>query len=1234
MPKLIPDGPIVPAELIQKQQAGEMVFFCGAGISIPTGLPNFERLVQQLYSRVRLAPTPRESKMIDDGQFAEALDILEDRAPENAMRSALVRIFSTPPKPGSLRLHRALLQVSRNSSGMRLVTTNYDDNFARASDPKPIRIDAYPLLPKLEDWNSLVHVHGRIPDSGVEPDKLQLVLTGVEFTDAYIRGKENRAAEFVSDLLDRYTVVFVGYSMTDVVVGWLTKAFAKRRFAGRSYSLVGYADEKERDELRFKCEQNGIDPIFYQSGNEHELLVRTVEEWAKLTADPNQYRIRLAVSGLQRSPDKKTHEADPDRVLWALSDRAVCFPAVNRVSRTPVPGAYAAAWLQEFAARGLLGGTVQPKFHERGAAGPVVTLLAEQQMLQTDSVANAVAYWIEIHAHSPEVFKWVICHGRNIGFELRRRLWDRLTSNEDDLPEIPARLARLWSLLLAEPPEDAQFLLRLDPILNKLLHENTEAADDILLRLLRPRLGVFPGPAPYRLLPTDASEEDLALLSCGHTDVVLGCRDERHHFNVLTEIEPSRFGGFLERHSIALTEYLKTATAFTLLRRSDQMTAQSIYFELSNESSRGAFRWTENSVEISDAQETKIERRRSLSDSVGSWTILLDWVRQSYRALPEGSKDRDGLLRYWATSNEKMLWCLALEAIEEDDGANFELVRTLFGRNEQEMLWDADCNRQVLAILRQVGTRASSELKAELLDNVQNRALTPAAHSDSDTTTLVAIGTRLAALDEGGVILSSAVRQTLATFKQWEKAAGSLGPETSPVPLNGRIRDVAAALRAGSVDVVVFREFAERRPVAAMFALQDLGRGEEWPVEMWKVTLDVVRVRLQDARSRYHRAPRLADVLLVTPDNLFQCLHYEIARLVEVLAERWAGIDDNKFWSLWMRGWEARSHRASIRSRVDALTEAMNTTAGKYAAAAIKRISTGVSETSSPMTDKQMSILDQIAEDVRGSAGVVMLVFQLNWLYSNATNWTTEQILPRLRWERATQSEELYKEACALWGVIAFRGLISNDLVRVLGTDLWLAIQSHKSLDHGEKLVRFFIYVSVSPQTSLIHESTCEKLAPIAVRDSPLSVGGALRDVLDEYDQPNEQVWRDFVHPWLRRYWPNDMAFNTVTSSCALVQVIMGTGDAFPEAVAWASGYLIASNEPNDRQISKVWHHKDTWKSHPRATVALLHRIVPDVEIDTWQRVPLVEMLETLRELDATIPRDPKFVELERRAAR
>ena len=1227
MPRLIPDGPDIPGELIQKQEVGEMVFFCGAGISVPTGLPSFRGLVQQLYASLNIFPTSREEKMIEREEFAEALDLLESRVTGNAMRSEVARLLSSTPKPDSLRLHRALLGVSRNPSDMHLVTTNYDDNFARANGPDDLHFHAGPTLPDLDNWNSVVHLHGRIQDSVLEPVVSPLVLTDTDFGEAYLT--KRWAAEFVSNLMDRYTVVFVGYSMADVVVRYLTKAVTSRRADDRTYSLVGYRDEKQREQCELEWSETGIHPILYHSGNEHELLVRTAEEWAKLAADPHQYRAQIALSGLKRAPDKKTHEADPDRVSWALLDPAATWPAFNRIRRTPVLGAYAAEWLHEFAVRGLLAGTVQPEPYERGPAGPVVTVRAEQQMLQTDSVADAVAFWIEIHAHSPEVFQWVINHGHNIHFELRRRLWDRLVSIENDLPDIPPRLARLWTLLLAEPPDDVEFLLRLDRILNNLSRENTEATDDILLRLLRPRLGVFPGPAPYRILSTDAStREEVALLSCGHTDVILGCRDEQLRFNVLTEIEPGRFGRFLRRHAVTLTEYLKTA--FVLLHRSGRADARFIHLKLSDAFASDDSGMMSIAGATTDVKRTYNQRRRSLRDLVGTWTVLLDWVRDSYRALPEDGRERDDLLRYWVASNEKMLWRLALEAIEQDSTADFDLVRLILHRNAQEVLWDPDCRGEVLSVLGQVGTRASSELQVELLDAVQGRAGSGSPQPDSDGTILAEVGPRLAALHEGGVILSPAAAQTLATFGRRQGAVRRHASEATPVALSGRIQEVAAALRSGSVDVGKFREFAQRRPVAAMLALQELGHSGDWPAEMWKAALDVVQTKVKDTKSGHQRGARLVEVVLGTPEDLFQGLQDEIARLVDVLAERWPGTDDSGFWRLWVRGWDHRPQQSGILSPIDALTHAMNTTAGKYAGTAMKRIREVTSKTSGPITNEQISILDQISGDESGSAGIVMLVFWVNWLYRNATDWTTRHIIPRMRWGRAMPSDELHEEVRALWGVVAFRGSITPDLVRVLGSDLWTAVQHHKELDRGEQLVRFFVYVSVSPKNGLIDESTCRETAHIVIRDNPWHVGVALRGVLDKYDQPGEQVWREFVRPWLHRFWPREKTLNTGQTSSALVKVIMATGDAFPEAVDWANGYLMALN---DQQIGTVWYHKNTWKSHPRAAVALLHRIVPEVGIDPWARASLVDMLKTLREVDATISQDFRFVELEQRAA-
>jgi hypothetical protein len=36
-------GPDIPADLLEARDRGEVVFFCGAGVSMPAGLPSFQR---------------------------------------------------------------------------------------------------------------------------------------------------------------------------------------------------------------------------------------------------------------------------------------------------------------------------------------------------------------------------------------------------------------------------------------------------------------------------------------------------------------------------------------------------------------------------------------------------------------------------------------------------------------------------------------------------------------------------------------------------------------------------------------------------------------------------------------------------------------------------------------------------------------------------------------------------------------------------------------------------------------------------------------------------------------------------------------------------------------------------------------------------------------------------------------------------------------------------------------
>ena len=50
--QFISDGPDIPDSLLQAQEDGRTVFFCGAGISYPAGLPGFQGLVDKVYELV------------------------------------------------------------------------------------------------------------------------------------------------------------------------------------------------------------------------------------------------------------------------------------------------------------------------------------------------------------------------------------------------------------------------------------------------------------------------------------------------------------------------------------------------------------------------------------------------------------------------------------------------------------------------------------------------------------------------------------------------------------------------------------------------------------------------------------------------------------------------------------------------------------------------------------------------------------------------------------------------------------------------------------------------------------------------------------------------------------------------------------------------------------------------------------------------------------------------------
>lgn len=221
--QLIRNGPDIPERLLQAHEDGRVVFFCGAGISYPAGLPGFGGLVERLYSA--LAPTPNavQQSVIKSGQFDTAIGLLESdivNGREVVRRHLAAVLTVTPGTPSSTRTHEALLTLSRSREGKtRLITTNFDRLFEEVIVASSLPIERYraPLLPVPKNrWDGLVYLHGLLDAKPAPPALDRLVVSSGDFGLAYLT--ERWAARFVSELLRSYTVCFVGYSIIDPAV--------------------------------------------------------------------------------------------------------------------------------------------------------------------------------------------------------------------------------------------------------------------------------------------------------------------------------------------------------------------------------------------------------------------------------------------------------------------------------------------------------------------------------------------------------------------------------------------------------------------------------------------------------------------------------------------------------------------------------------------------------------------------------------------------------------------------------------------------------------------------------------------------------------------------------------------------------------------------------------------------------------------------------------------------------
>ena len=399
---LAPGLPAIPERLLLAHARGDVLFLCGAGVSRSAGLPDFRKLVLDVYrtldpgvceilTNVSInpsCPSKPDCSGLTDRQAAEVnhfiareydvvLGMLERRLDshtrdDSKVRSRVVEILrSSCYKPKSVAswlegsttgsddtetpltgcpapIHRALIRLADRGGTTTIMTTNFDLLLESAAKSLRVAAQTYALgsIPhpaRRREFAGILHIHGALTRNPSRHS--DLILTDQDFGEYYLRRRV--VPDLFYDAARLFHLVLVGYSANDPPMRYLLNAVAtdEGRFDDLKERFV-FVDSNESGTVVLEdWRARGIVPIQYHaSDRDHTVLLRMLQQWADLSA----------INGKQRMVDReiqrivKSGRADASDADRGLFDHL--FRRVNpdeRVHLAKVASAAGAepAWL-------------------------------------------------------------------------------------------------------------------------------------------------------------------------------------------------------------------------------------------------------------------------------------------------------------------------------------------------------------------------------------------------------------------------------------------------------------------------------------------------------------------------------------------------------------------------------------------------------------------------------------------------------------------------------------------------------------------------------------------------------------------------------------------------------------------------------------------------------------------------------------------------------------------------
>ncbi|PVZ64997.1 SIR2 family protein [Pelagibaculum spongiae] len=338
--RFIEDGPSIPDELLIARDEGNVVFFCGAGVSQNDAeLPDFFSLVGNVCRSLGITEHDAIQKQIEIGSKDSdkitikcsgdrAFGLLEkdfflDDIEHEVAKALKPKKLETHPEE-CYRSHKILLDLATTpNNDLQLVTTNFDRLFEDALGKKDSGKYCHlpPRLPSIrhgQALNGITYLHGRVNKEYDSSDKegQGFILTSAQYGRAYLA--HGWATDFFKDILVNFTVVFVGYSADDPPIQYLLEALNQTNRRNKIYAFAQGSEASVISDWASK----GAKGIIFQ---EYDQLWDSLSEWAARARNPQKWIQKIAVLAKKGPQNLQPYERGQVAHLVSSTDGAKAF---------------------------------------------------------------------------------------------------------------------------------------------------------------------------------------------------------------------------------------------------------------------------------------------------------------------------------------------------------------------------------------------------------------------------------------------------------------------------------------------------------------------------------------------------------------------------------------------------------------------------------------------------------------------------------------------------------------------------------------------------------------------------------------------------------------------------------------------------------------------------------------------------------------------------------------------